>query len=306
MSRYPLNWDDLQYFLAVARHHQLTRAAEHMKTSHVTMGRRLDRLEDSLATRLFVRGPKGYALTPEGRHLLEIAEDIEGKALRLPQSLTHDPAQVEGSLRLNMPEGFCHQFCAQILPTFTADFPKLALEVVSIQQLMTFTPNVSDLSVVLDPPQGSSWHSEPIAQYALHVYGHQDYLRLNGMPQTREALTQHDFISYISEMIFMPGLDYLAEVSSQLRPKLQFSSIFSQLQAVRNGQGLAVLPDFLARQHLDLMPVLTKEVSLRRTYWLACRRELRFAPREAQVIERLIDATKTMRPSMLPKQAGPS
>lgn len=304
MSRFALNWDDLQYFLAVARHQQLTRAAEQMKTSHVTMGRRLDRLEQSLTTRLFDRGPKGYSLTAEGRQLLEIAEEIEGKALQLPQSLTHDPAQVEGTLRLNMPEGFCHQFCAQILPTFTAAFPKMALEVVAIQQLTTFTPNMNDLSVVLDPPQGASWHSEPVAHYALHVYGHQDYLRRKGMPQTREELAAHDFIGYIGEMIFMPALDYLAEVSSQLRPKLKFSSIFSQLQAVRNGQGLAVLPDFLARQYLDLVPVLTKDVSLRRSYWLACRRELRFAPREAQVIDRLIEATKVMRPSMLPNEGA--
>ena len=54
-----LSWDDLQFFLAVMRERQLSRAARVLATSHVTVSRRIDRLEQALNTRLFERNPRG-------------------------------------------------------------------------------------------------------------------------------------------------------------------------------------------------------------------------------------------------------
>ena len=73
-----LSWDDLQFFLAVAREGQLSRAARLLGTSHVNVSRRIDRLEQALNTRLFERNPRGYEPTPAGRRLVEMAERLEG------------------------------------------------------------------------------------------------------------------------------------------------------------------------------------------------------------------------------------
>ena len=300
MSGLPLAWDDLQYFIAVARHQQLTRAAFALRTSHVTMARHIDKLEQSLGVKLFERGPKGYSLTAQGQHLLEIAEEIESKTVNLAQVLGDQLANVAGTIRMNMPEGFCHYFCNDWMVDFRRAFPQLALEVVSIQQLASFTPNINDITVVIDPPNGAAWHSEKIADYSLHIYGHCDYLAARGEPRSREDLLDHDFIGYINEMIFMPGLDYLAEVHSRIRPKLQFSSIFSQIAAVENCEGLAVMPDYLARHHPNLRRLLADQISIKRGYWLACRHELRHAPREGQVIDYIVQSVKGRQNILLP------
>ena len=65
------SWDDLRHFLAVARTGQLSAAARELRTSHVTVSRRIDRLERMLGQRLFERSPKGYALTTAGGRLVE-------------------------------------------------------------------------------------------------------------------------------------------------------------------------------------------------------------------------------------------
>lgn len=299
MSGLPLAWNDLQYFIAVARHQQLTRAAHALRTSHVTVARHIDRLEHSLGVALFERGPKGYALTAQGQHLIEIAEEIESKTANLSQVLGDQLANVAGTIRMNMPEGFCHHFCTEWMVDFRRAFPQLAIEVVSIQQLASFTPNINDITVVIDPPNGAAWHSEKIADYSLHIYGHRDYLAAHGHPRSREDLLDHAFIGYINEMIFMPGLDYLAEVHSRIRPKLQFSSIFSQIAAVENRQGLAVMPDYLARHHRDLCLVLDDQINIRRSYWLACRHELRHAPREGQLMDYIVKIMKRQQDILL-------
>ena len=73
-------WDDILFFLAVARTGQLSSAARQLRTNHATVSRRIDRLEDALSARLFERNRRGYVLTPLGERLIELAEAMERDA----------------------------------------------------------------------------------------------------------------------------------------------------------------------------------------------------------------------------------
>ena len=61
------SWDDLQYFLAVAQEGKLSAAARRLRTSHVTVARRIDRLEEGIGAKLFQRSGTGYTLTFMGK-----------------------------------------------------------------------------------------------------------------------------------------------------------------------------------------------------------------------------------------------
>ena len=74
------NWDDLRFFLSVARAGRLTTAARRLGADHATVSRRITALEKALQAKLFERSPQGYALTAQGERLLERAD-----ALRRPQ-----------------------------------------------------------------------------------------------------------------------------------------------------------------------------------------------------------------------------
>ena len=47
------DWDDLRFFLAVARSGRLTAAARRLSADHATVSRRVTALEDSLKAKLF-------------------------------------------------------------------------------------------------------------------------------------------------------------------------------------------------------------------------------------------------------------
>ena len=53
------DWDDLRYFLSVARTGRLTAAARRMGTDHATVSRRITALEGRLGAELFQRSPRG-------------------------------------------------------------------------------------------------------------------------------------------------------------------------------------------------------------------------------------------------------
>src|SRR3984893_6095020 len=67
------NWDDLRYFLAVARTGTLSAAAEQLGTEHTTVARHIQAFEDVLKSRLFHNSNSGYGLTDAGERLLGAA-----------------------------------------------------------------------------------------------------------------------------------------------------------------------------------------------------------------------------------------
>lgn len=282
------SWDDMHFFLAVAREGQLSRAARGLNTSHVTVSRRIDRLEAALRMRLFERNPRGYELTPAGRRLVEQAERMEAAAAEVSVGQGEDAGQA-GPLRLAMPEGFGRFFAANLLPEFVIRFPRISLEMVALSQVIALSRREADLSVTLDPYKSGPYRSERIEDYTLHLYATADYLTAHPPILRRADLPAHRFIGYIEEMIFAPGLDYLREVHPDVRPEIKSASIFNQLTAALHGLGLVVLPHFLARRYPVLRIVLPGEVELRRTYWLTCHRDVRQSRREKAVIGFIVE-----------------
>jgi hypothetical protein len=69
-----LSWDDFRYVKAIAEAQSLAGAGEHLGVNHSTVFRRLGQIEQHLGSRLFERGRAGYALTPCGTEMVDLAE----------------------------------------------------------------------------------------------------------------------------------------------------------------------------------------------------------------------------------------
>src|SRR5215472_9503378 len=76
-----LDWDDLRFFLAIARSGSLSSAARELRCTQSTVGRRLASLEARLGVRLLNRTPRGYVVTQAGEGVREHVERIESEAL---------------------------------------------------------------------------------------------------------------------------------------------------------------------------------------------------------------------------------
>jgi len=292
-------WDDLQYFLAVARTGQLSTAARQLRTSHATVSRRIDRLEFALKVKLFERNPRGYVLTGMGQRFIEAAERIEAEADRLQADITSGTTAQKGVVRLSTPEGFANFFFADKIRSFCDGHPNITLELVTIQQIMSLSRKEADIAVSLDPPKDGPYLTEKLTDYSLNVYAAKSYLSKVEPIRTRQDLLDHPFIGYIEDMIFVPGLDYLGDVHPGIKARFQSSSIFAQLTATLKGLGLCVLPHFIARSYTDLQIILPDEVELRRNYWLVCHRDLVQIPRVRMVTDYIFEAIRNNQDTFL-------
>jgi DNA-binding transcriptional LysR family regulator len=68
-----IDWDDVRYFLAVARGGSVRAAAERLGVNHATVLRRIAQLEERLGAQMFEKLPSGYRLTAAGEEVLEFA-----------------------------------------------------------------------------------------------------------------------------------------------------------------------------------------------------------------------------------------
>src|SRR3546814_12956197 len=78
-----IDWDDVRYFLAIARGGSVRSAAGHLGVNHSTVLRRVARLEDRLGVQMFPKLPSGYRLTAAGEQVLELAAQMQTSSLQL-------------------------------------------------------------------------------------------------------------------------------------------------------------------------------------------------------------------------------
>lgn len=103
-----MNWNDIRYFLAVARHGGLTGASRELRASPSTVARRVESLEVALRSRLFERRPDGYELTEVGQTMVEKAIAIEAAMAELEGVFGGQDGRVSGTVRIVTVETLAH------------------------------------------------------------------------------------------------------------------------------------------------------------------------------------------------------
>ena len=88
----------LEYFLAVAREQNFTRAAEFLHFTQPTLSRQLSELEAELGKVLFVRGKRRVTLTDDGVFLRRRAEEILSLAHRTVSEMRSSDEEVTGDI----------------------------------------------------------------------------------------------------------------------------------------------------------------------------------------------------------------
>lgn len=262
------NWNDLKYFLEVARIGTLSGAAHALKTDHATVSRRIGQLEHGLAVALFHRHRMGYELTPDGERLFSHAAEMEQIAEKAQESFGQANANLTGTVRLSTTEGFGNHFLAARLGEFAQEYPQLTLELITLQQISEPSPRQGDVTVTFRRPDRGRFVVERLTDCELCLYASKLYLDQVPSIKRRLDLKHHRFIGYVDDFIISPEFDYPDEVRPIGRVLTQASGISAQLAATLNAQGLCILPRYVAQPFPDLVAVLPEEIKVERTYWM--------------------------------------
>lgn len=274
------NWDNLRVFLAVARTQSALEAAAQLEMDHSTVSRRLHRLEKEIGSALFARNPQGHMLTSAGHRLLEYVEQIEGTLAQIDSEIGGDNQVLTGQVRMGTTEGFGNFFLAPHVAHFCARHPAITVEVLAVPRFINLSKREADLAINIERPQTGAYVFCKLSDYRLQLYGTAEYLEQHPPVCSLEDLASHSMIGYVDELSFSAELRYLQQLAPRAAVPLRCTSIIAQYSAVRRGQGLAILPCFLAANAPELVPVLPGTAEVIRSFWLV-------APTERHQVARI-------------------
>ncbi|HEV2652806.1 MAG TPA: LysR family transcriptional regulator [Rhizomicrobium sp.] len=276
------NWDDLRIFLAVARHRSFQGASESVGADATTISRRIDRLEDALKSSLFKRGVDGQTLTAAGKRLVEAASRVELANEELIESV--GASTKAGRVRLSTSEGFGTAILSPAVAELVTQTPPIEIEIVANPGFLSAAIREVDLAITLAAPQDKRLAVEHLTDYRLGLYASAAYLARRGTPSRPSDLADHTLVGYIDDLIYANELRYLDEIHPSLAPSVTSSSIRSQLEMVRAGVGIAVLPCFMAETvQPELTRLLRRSATITRTFWMSARRDVQQTTRVRRV-----------------------
>ena len=270
-----MEWDDLRFFLELARTRTLTEAARRLDVKHTTVSRRIQRLELAVGAPLFTRTHEGHELTTRGRNLLVEAQAIEDLFLSMDEEQTAPAQQVTGIVRLGCTEGYGAGVLPADLAALRGEHPNLRVDLIVQPRPILLARNEADIVITIDRPERGPYLITKLYDYTLRLYAAPSYLATRAPIRRLADLKDHHLVSYIEESGPAKGLPVIWDLVQSSTPGIRSTSIFSQMAIVGSGGGIAILPSYLAGDNPALVPVLGSEVSFQRTYWMMMPTELK-------------------------------
>lgn len=287
------DWDDLRYFLEVARTQRVSVAAQRLGVDHTTVSRRVRALEQALGTLLFDKSRNaGFVLTPEGQQLQVYAEQMEGTLQSACEQVAGWGQTLSGHVRIGSTEAFGTYFLTPLLSRFQQQYPLIQLDILPVPRFVSLSKREADLAITIERPRRGPYVCSKLCDYRLQLYATPAYLAAHGAVSRSSDLKGRRFISYVDELTFSKELRYLEDVVPGSDVVLRSTSVIAQYQAALQGEALAILPCFMAAQDPRLVPLLVDEVAVTRSFWIYCHEELRTLKRITTLWDYLRDAAQ--------------
>ncbi len=262
------NWENLRFYLAVARQGTATAAALELRVSHATVLRRIDQLENELGVRLFKRLQTGYELTEVGTGLLDGASALERNIDELVVQCQGQDDELQGPLRVTQPESDTLNLY-DLYTQFAERYPGIALQLHSSNAIANLNQQEFDIALRLtdNPPELLVGRCLGPVRFA--IYGRQDYL---GQFKNRSDLAEFSWIIWTHGQIESRWLNRIVPDASVV---LYSSSRTDVLNAIRAGMGVGFVSTQIAMQHSDLVTVPAPRSHGSFKLWMLTHRDLR-------------------------------
>jgi len=268
------NWDDIRYFLAVARNGNLTAASKELGVNHSTVSRRIQALEERHGVRLFERLPTGYEMNTAASSIYELALDLETKNQHLFRQLFGQDNRLQGEINLTMPHDIFDYCLSDDLTEFKQLQPAILLNLFVTKGVKNLAAREADVAIRLTPEPPEYLIGKKITSLQHGVYSNTN-IDLSG---------QVPIVVWSGEKT-LP--QWAQEHFPQAAIAMRVDDLYTMYAAVKGGLGIArmpcYLPDLISDESVSRLPVelplsswglwVLSHVDLRNTAKVRCCRE---------------------------------
>ncbi|QVQ27186.1 LysR family transcriptional regulator [Achromobacter deleyi] len=241
-------------FIAVAAEGNFAKAGDRLGIGRSAVSRSVQKLEDQLGTRLFVRTTRSTTLTSEGERFYESChpgvEQIV-QALDAMRELREGPPS--GQLRVCSTVGFGRKVVAPLLRGFREANPGISVELLLDDGPTDFTTDRIDVSFRNGRMEDSQVIAKKVIPMQMMLCASPGYAARHGLPSHIDELSDHGCVNFrlASGRVY----EWEFKVSGHLRKvappaMLTFNDADLVLQSVLEGHGIAQMAGYQVCEHL--------------------------------------------------------
>jgi len=237
-----MNWNDLKYFLALAREGTISGAGRELNVKHTTVARRIEALELSLGTRLFDKSRSGYAMTQAAEDLYQQVVSMEEKVRTIDRQAANQDSALAGPLKLTIALELANRLIIPKMGEFCQRFPDIDMQLLMTKNLIDLAVMEADLAIRMTPSPPDYLVGYEVMKIHHGIYASQAHLQDN-LKKAKVVLFQSE--------IKRP--EWVRRIASDSEISLRVDDGGSMAVAVANGFGLAKLPCFIGDTHPGLV-----------------------------------------------------
>lgn len=274
------DWQWWQFFLEIAEHGSLSKAASGLKISQPTLSRHLVAMEKELGHLLFERSSQGLTLTPFAGSLVEEGKVMQSSARRLQRISQGQDKQLQGRVRLSVNEMMAQYYIPILLPKFMQLYPEVFVEVEVTNKASSIDKRDADIAIRMFKPRQLDLIAQYLNELELGLFASKTYLRNNGTPKTVKQLfdEKHCLLGFDRDQKFIEGGRQLGFDIKNEQFSFRSDSIALQFELAKQNAGIVATHKNLAiKQGLQLLAIDIKLPSL--PIYLVCHRDIHHNPR---------------------------
>ncbi|HVU00345.1 MAG TPA: LysR family transcriptional regulator [Polyangiaceae bacterium] len=246
--------DDLPSLALFARVVQLrsfSAAARETGIAKSAVSRRIAELERALGVRLLQRTTRSVVATDEGLAVYEHSAALLSAASAAFDAAGATDGLVRGTVRVSAPITFAEMHLAPAISAFLGAHPDVSVELATDDRVVDVVEGGFDVAIRIGRLSDSELVARRLAEDRLVVCGAPSYLAARGVPETPEALVNHECLHYrlvsrAAEWRFRGGGG--RPLAVPVRGRFEAANGGVLREAAIAGAGLAVLPSFMVAE----------------------------------------------------------
>jgi DNA-binding transcriptional LysR family regulator len=290
------DWNDLRYFLAVARSGSTIAAAKDLGVNQSTVQRRLSALEEAIGRELVERLPVGYRLTSFGEELRPHAEQVEAAVANFDRKIASADTAPTGTVRLTCPEGLGYRLIPRMLDVFHARYPSLRVDLIIADQYLDLAKGEADIALRAGESKDSVLISRKFAATPWAIYASRSYVGRHGPIGSSRDFDRHAMIVFDGHLASLGVSKWLRSAAPNATVTARCNQIVAMLLSVKSGVGIGPLPVQIGDMEDDLVRVHDPVPESMSSIYLLVHPDLRNVPRVRALYDFMVSEIESFRP----------
>ncbi|MFC4320362.1 LysR family transcriptional regulator [Litchfieldia salsa] len=265
-----MQFSEFQLLVVLDTEMNMRKAAEKLFVSQPALSQRLQSIEKSWDTKIFVRSQKGLTPTPAGEKIIEFAKEVVEKEERIREQINALDSEVHGTLKIACATIIGQNWLPEVLKKFVTKYPHAKISLItgwSSEILKNLYDGTVHVGIIRGNPdwKGIKQHLITDTMYMVDT-------EIQSIEQVLQ--TDRPFIQFKSDSTYYQEIQEWWHRTFQMVPKrtIIVDQIETCKQMVLNGIGYAILPSITLDQEdspIYKIPLLNEvNEPIKRDTWL--------------------------------------